>query len=333
MPRVLLIHTGGTMGMRPRQPDQALAPDEFGPTLLSLVPEISALADVDTRVLINIDSCDMTSQHWVQLAEAIAAQIDRYDGFVITHGTDAMAYTASALSYLLRDLPRPVILTGSQRPLAEPRSDARGNLVGAIDLATRDIPEVGIYFDGTLLRGNRATKRSSFRLAAYRSPNFPPLAEVGTDIVFGNELLQPTGAFRVQGQFDSRVAAIRLLPGQPASAIACLRQAGVRAVLVEAFGVGNLPVRDRSIAEALRGLIEAGVVVAIGSQSPHGRIDLHDYAGGRLAREIGAVGTEDMTLEAAAVKLMYLLGTLDDSAEVRQQLAVPIAGEVTPPEA
>ncbi|MFN7966984.1 MAG: asparaginase [Acidobacteriota bacterium] len=329
MPKVLLIHTGGTLGMRPRQPDQALAPDEFGPTLLSLVPELHEIADVDTRVVCNLDSSDLTPSHWSTFAETIASEIANYDGMVITHGTDAMAYTASALSYLLRDLPRPVILTGSQRPLAEPRSDARGNLVGAVELATRDIPEVGIYFDGRLLRGNRATKRSSFRLDAYRSPNLAPIAEVGTDIVIGDHVLRPQGPFRFVGDFDRHVACLRLLPGQRANVISGLRGSGIRGLLVEAFGVGNLPSRDHAVAEALATLVEDGVVVAIGSQVQHGRVDLMHYAGGRLASDVGAVGIEDMTLEAATVKLMYLLGTLTDVAAVKEQLRVPIAGEMT----
>ena len=140
-PRVLILHTGGTLGMRPREPDQALAPDEFGSAILGQVPEATRIADLDARVFCNIDSSDVTPSHWMQLGTEIAADIHEYDGIVVTHGTDAMAYTASALSFLLRDLPRPVILTGAQRPLADPHTDGRGNLIGAIDLATRPIPE------------------------------------------------------------------------------------------------------------------------------------------------------------------------------------------------
>ena len=191
--RVLILHTGGTLGMRPREPDQALAPDEFGPTVLEHAPELRQLAEIDTRVLGNIDSTDLTPTHWIELAENVCAAATRYDGIVITHGTDAMAFTASALSFLLENLPLPVVLTGSQRPLTDPRSDARANLVGATDLATRDIPEVAIYFDGKLLRGNRTTKISSFAFGAYESPNFPPLAEVGTGVKRVVEPLRPRG--------------------------------------------------------------------------------------------------------------------------------------------
>ncbi len=328
--RVLILHTGGTLGMRPRAADQALAPDEFGSVILESVPELAEIAAIDARVLCNLDSCDVTPAHWESFAREIAGAIDRWDGIVVTHGTDAMAYTASALSFLLRNLGKPVILTGAQRPLADPRSDGRANLVGAVDLATRPIPEVGIYFDGHLLRGNRTTKRSSFAFAAYRSPNCPPLAEIGTGVRMISEPLRPSGALTIEGRFDARVAAVRLLPGQPAEPLRALAGSGIGAVLLQAFGVGNLPVVDRGVARAIAELVEAGVVVAIGSQSLHGRVDLSHYAGGRLAREVGAVGTGDMTTEAAAVKLMYLLGTFGSAQEVRERLCTPIAGEVTP---
>lgn len=328
-PRILILHTGGTLGMRPRQPDEALAPDEFNDTVLGAVPELQEIADVEGRVFCNLDSCDVTPAHWIAMAHEIAAGLDAYDGVVVTHGTDAMTYTASALSFLLRDLPKPVILTGAQRPIAYARSDARGNLVGAVEMATQPIPEVGIYFDGVLLRGNRTTKRSSFAYAAYRSPNWPPLAETGTAVRLLVAPSRPGGRCRVEGAFDPRVVAVRLLPGQPASPLAALPAAGIGAVLVQAYGVGNLPVVDRAIARAIAQLVEAGVVVAIGSQSSHGTVDLGLYAGGRLAAEAGAVGIRDMTVEAAAVKLMYLLGTCRDRAEVRSRLTVPIAGEVT----
>jgi len=241
-----------------------------------------------------------------------------------------MAFTASALSFVLKNLPKPVILTGSQRPLTDPRSDGRANLVGAVDLATREIPEVAIYFDGKLLRGNRTTKTSSFAFEAYESPNFPPLAEVGTGVRTVAEPLRPQGPFAMSGEFDTRVAAVRLLPAQRAEPLRALLGANLGALLVEAFGVGNIPVVDGGVFESLKALAASGVVVAIASPSPHGAVDLGRYAGGRKARQAGAIGIGDMTSEAAAVKLMYLLGTYRDADEARRRLAVPLAGEITP---
>jgi L-asparaginase len=326
--RVRILHTGGTLGMRPREPDQALAPDEFGSTVLEHVPELSELAEIDARVLCNVDSSDMSPALWMQLAREVERSLGSCDGVVITHGTDAMAYTASALSFVLRDLPRPVILTGSTRPLADIRSDGRANLVGAVDLALRDIPEVAIYFDGLLLRGNRAHKSTTFAFGAFTSPNCQPLAELGAELKPGLAPLRPRGPLRLEGGFDTRVAALWLVPGQSAGIVRAALASDVRAVLIVALGVGNLPVVEREMADAVRALHESGRVVACASQSENGRVDLDRYAGGRLARELGAVGIGDMTVEAAAVKLMYLLGTLEDPAAVRAALAVPIAGEI-----
>ena len=326
--RVRIVHTGGTLGMRPTAPDETLAPDEFGSTVLEHVPELSQIAEIETRVLFNIDSSDIRPEHWLALADAVADARSCCDGVVITHGTDAMSYTAAALSFLLRGLDLPVILTGSQRPLADARTDGRANLVVAVDLALRPIPEVAIYFDGLLLRGNRTTKSSSFAFGAFASPNFLPLAEVGTEVRMVRQPLQPTGPFRIEGGFDRRVAVVRLVPGQDGSVLRALAQTDIRALLLIAFGSGNVPIEDRSVAEALRELVDSGRVVAIGSQAPNGRVDLDRYLGGRLAREVGAVGTLDMTVEAATVKLMYLLATDDPPDRIRRALTAPIAGEV-----
>ncbi len=329
MPRVLILHTGGTLGMRPREPDRALAPDEIGSTMLEHVPELARIADIETRVLCNLDSTDIGPDHWVELARAVAAAVDDFDGVVITHGTDTMAFTASALSFQIENLPRPVILTGSQRPLADVRSDGRGNLVGAVDLATRDIPEVGIYFDGLLLRGNRATKTRTFAFDAFSSPHFGGLAQIGTGLRMISEPLRPRGPCRVRGAFETRVGASRLIPGTRGVPLRGPESSELRGLVVDALGSGNLPVIDRTIANALADLISDGVVVAIRSQAEHGTVDLDRYAGGRLAREIGAIGAADMTFEAATVKLMYLLGTLKEPDDVKRAFVTPRAGEMS----
>ncbi len=327
--RVLMLHTGGTLGMRPRQPDEVLAPDEFGSTVLEHVPELAQIAELETRVLFNLDSADIGPEHWQVLAAAVYEARDGFDGVVITHGTDAMAYTASALSFMLRDLPFPVILTGSQRPLADIHTDGRTNLIGAVDLALRPIPEVAVYFDGLLLRGNRAIKYSTFAFGAFQSPNYRPLAEVGTEVKVFAAPAPAAGPLRLHGRFDPRVAVVWLHPGADGGVLRGLVRSDVKAVLVTAFGFGNVPLLDRRVADAMGQLVAAGKVVAIGSQSPNGTVDLGRYAGGRLAMDRGAVGIGDMTLEAATVKLMYLAGTLDTAAEIRTALPVPIAGEIS----
>jgi L-asparaginase len=329
--RIRILHTGGTLGMRPREPERTLAPDEFSTTVLEHVPELRRIAEIETRMLFNFDSSDIAPKHWMALAEQVCDAVSTCDGVVITHGTDAMAYTASALSFLLRGLRHPVILTGSQRPLADVRSDGRANLIGAVDLATCDLPEVAIYFDGLLLRGNRTTKSSSFAFDAFASPNLLPLVEVGTEIKSITPPLLPVETFHIEGRFDPRVAVIRLLPGQDPAVLRALMQTDTAGVLLIAFGSGNLPVEDPAIGDAIEDLVGHGVVVAIASQSPNGRVDLGRYLGGRLARAKGAIGTADMTVEAAAVKLMYLLGTLESHEQIEKAMLDPIAGELTPP--
>jgi len=327
--RILILHTGGTLGMRPREPDLALAPDQFGPTVLEHVPELERIAEIETRVLFNLDSSDLGPAEWMELAQAVFEAGETHDGVVITHGTDAMAYTAAALSFALRGLPFPVVLTGSQRPLADVHSDGRANLVGAVDLALRPIPEVSIYFDGLLLRGNRAIKTSTFAFGAFTSPKFPPLAEVGTEVKPGADPLVPSGEFRLEGKFDPGVAAVWLLPGDDGSVLRGLVDGPTRAVVLVGFGFGNVPVRETAVAAAIRELVDAGKIVAIASQAVHGRVDLTRYAGGRLARDSGAIGIGDMTVETATIKLMYLLGSLPAPEAVRNALCEPLAGEIT----
>jgi len=333
MARILILHTGGTLGMRPREPDRALAAEEIGPTLIENVPELAELADVETRVICNRDSSDLDSGVWRRLADEIAGCIDAggIDGVVVTHGTDTMAYTASALSFLLRDLPLPVVLTGSQRPLADARSDGRANLVGAVDFARRDVREVGIYFDGMLLRGNRATKRSSFAFRAFDSPNFPPLAELGTSVMHHAPALEPAGPFRRLGDFDERVAVLRVVPGTSPVPFESLVDTDLRGLILVAFGAGNVPSNDARLERALGRLVEKGVSIAVTSQSSQGAVDLGRYVGGRLLQEIGAFGTGDMTIEAATVKLMYLLAGEEIAARVKTTMRIPLAGEVSIP--
>ena len=327
-----MLHTGGTLGMQPRDPDRALALQDISPAVLAQVPELSHIAEIETEALFNVDSTDMTPSHWEAIAKRIGERIDDVDGVVITHGTDAMVYTACALSYMLRNLPKPVVLTGSQRPLVDPRSDGRANLVGACDVATRGINEVSIYFNGMLHRGNRAKKSSSFDYSAYSSPNFPPLAQMGASFHPRAAVPVPRegdGAFRVEGRFDDRVVSLNLIPKNGAPVLDRLRGSGLKGVMIESYGMGNIPTREEIVGDAISALCDEGMVVAIASQCTHGEVDLSRYPGGRLAAKAGAVGTGDMTTEAATVKLMYLLGTLGAPEQVREALGRPLVGELT----
>jgi L-asparaginase len=337
--RVLILHTGGTLGMSGRDAPPAddprgrrptpLAPDAYAEALVSRVPELQQLATVEARILCNLDSSDIGPDEWTALADEVAAA-RHHDGVVIIHGTDTMAYTASALSFALGGLDRPVVLTGSQRPLGEVRTDARRNLVDAVDLATRDIPEVGICFDGQLYRGNRATKGDAWSYRAFASPGCPPLARLGLDVEIGDHVRRPRAPFAVDGRFDARVAVCWVVPGMDPKQVARAGE-GARGVVLAAFGVGDIPVRARALAPEVRKLCDAGVTVLVVTQARAGAVDLSLYANGVALAEAGALPGGDLLLEAAVVKLMHALALHPADAEARRvYLLSDVAGERTP---
>jgi len=312
-----------------------LSPDLYARALVERVPELTELAHIDTRILCNLDSSDIGPDEWAVLAEEIATARANHDGIVVVHGTDTMAYTASALSFALEGLDRPVVLTGSQRPLAEIRTDARRNLVDAVDLATRDIPEVGICFDGRLLRGNRATKGDAWAYAAFASPGCAPLARLGLDVEIGAHVRRPARAFTIDPRFDPRVAVAWVTPGLEPEGLARMVGLGerggapaVHGLVLAAFGVGNVPVRARPLAPMVKRLVAAGVTVLVVTQARTGAVDFSLYENGVALAEAGAVGGGDLGLEAATVKLMHALARFpEDAAARRAYLEADVAGE------
>ncbi|MFI5289125.1 MAG: asparaginase [Polyangia bacterium] len=326
--RVLILHTGGTLGMNSSSHPAPLKPDVYTQTLVERVPELCELAEVETRILCNLDSSDIGPDEWSVLANEVARARESHDGIVIIHGTDTMAYTASALSFALDGLDRPVVLTGSQRPLAALRTDARRNLVDAVDLACRELPEVGICFDGQLLRGNRATKGDAWSYHAFSSPGSPPLARLGLDVEIGAHLRRPHGPFRADGRFDPRVAVCYVVPGMEPSLLAHLAASGLRGIVLAAFGVGNVPSRFRAVADEVKRLVEGGLTVLVVTQARAGAVDLSLYQNGVGLAEAGAVPGGDLGLEAAVVKLMRALALFpDDAAGRRDYLMADVAGE------
>ena len=308
MPTILMIHTGGTLMMRPGAESRTLEPDVYTSDLLTELPVLRSIASIDTRILFNLDSGDIQPHHWVQLAQVIHESIESYDGVVVVTGTDAMAYTASALAFLLPGLDRPVVLTGAQRPLFEVRTDARSNLVDACHLATLPVPEVGIAFANKLLRGCRSTKMDAWGLDAFASPLCLPLVELGLGALIAKHVLPP----RVAGAFDPRiepdVLCLRVFPGLSPEIMQHALESGVRGIILEAFGVGNIPCQFRSLVPAIQAATDRQVPVVIVSQCPRGGVDLGRYPGSAAAAEAGAISGGDMTSEAALTKLMVLLG-------------------------
>ena len=326
-PRLLFLHTGGTLGMTAARPGP-LAPGHYDQTVLPYVRGLEEFAEIDGQVVCNLDSSDMTPAIWEALGGAIARGIDDYDGFVILHGTDTMAWTAAALSFMLRGLRKPVVVTGAQRPIAQLRTDARSNLVHSTLCATLPIPEVGLYFGNHLLRGNRATKVSIASYDAFESPDHPPLVTMGVDVHIGAHLPGPTEPFRLATGFCPDVAVLTPFPGMRPGLLAAAVAAGARAVLLRAFGDGNLP-RD-GWPEAVRAAVDGGVAVVVTTQCTEGAVTPGRYANSAALDDAGALFAGDLTDEAAVVKLMWLLGQGADAPRLRRVLLRPLAGECTP---
>ncbi len=328
--RILIIHTGGTFGMVPVSPSSVLAPEKIASHVLQYVPELPQIAEVEFKFIFNLDSAEIHIPHWIQLGETIKTHLDEFDGFVIIHGTDTMVYSAAALSYMLRNLPKPVVFTGSQRPLAMIRTDARMNLINAVELATYPIPEVSICFDNKLLRGNRTIKYSSVDYDAFRSPNYPPLATVGIDIHLERPSHSPQAPFEFLPHFSNELMAIRFFPGLSTHFLQGVLETPPRVVFLEALGLGNVAIQDGEFVQWVEKMVEQGTVVLVGSQSPHGYIDLTRYQNGVALQQAGAIGCGDMTNEAAIVKAMHLLGLGKQTIPSFQEAFLqPIAGEIT----
>lgn len=316
MPRLLLVHTGGTLMMRGGDP-APLAPDVYTQDLLAELPVLKKVADIETQIFSNLDSSDMQPHHWVSLGALVHEALPSYDGVVIVHGTDTMAYTASALAFLLPGLDRPVVMTGAQKPLGDVRTDARSNLVDACHLAVVGPPEVGIVFDSKLLRGCRATKMDAWGMSAFGSPACTPLAELGLGVHFSAHVLPKRAALAFDARIEERVLAVRTFPGLDPRLLLGAIDAGVRGIVLEAFGAGNIPRLENSLVPVLEKARAMDVAVVIASQCPRGSVDLARYQGGAAASGAGAISAGDMTTEAALTKLMLALGRAESEGRVR----------------
>ncbi len=329
LPRILLVHTGGTLGMAWASRPGPLEPGAWQHDVLRHVPHLAAAADIDLHVLMNEDSSDLTPAHWETVAEFLVTRLPHYQGAVVVHGTDTLAYTASALSFMLEGLDRPVVLTGAQRPIAEVRTDARGNLVHSVLIASQPIPEVVVWFGSRLFRGNRVSKIRIESYDAFESPGCPVLAEAGVELtVHGDRVRSPSaGPLRAVTGFETAVLPLSLFPGAPASLLLSALKGGVKGVVLFGFGAGNIPSGERSWMEAIATCTQAGVPVVLSSQCAEGRVDLGAYRGGVAAREAGAIPSGAMTGEAAVVKLMWLLARCDSLSELRQRFVADRCGE------
>ena len=339
--KVLIIYTGGTIGMGLNPVTGALEPLDFA-HLLDNMPEMKLIqTGIDVcQFPTPIDSSNMDPATWAQLVSIINDRYDEYDGFVVLHGTDTMAYTASALSFMLENLTKPVILTGSQLPIAQLRTDGKENLLTSIELAAAHrsdgramVPEVGIYFSGRLLRGNRATKQNADGFDAFDSFNYPHLCDAGVTFNFHrHNILQPdyNRPMTPHTDMDPGVMVFSLFPGiQERIVRDMLNIEGLHSIVMRSFGSGNAPEQPWLI-DALRQATERGVIIVNISQCVEGQVAMQRYDAGYQLMSAGIISGLDSTVEAAITKLMYLHALYPNGHQlIRQLMTTSIAGEIT----
>lgn len=338
--KVLLLYTGGTIGMGKNPRTNALEPLDFS-NFVANMPEMKQIGtEIDVYQFDKpIDSSDMRPDAWARLVRIIDSRYEQYDGFVILHGTDTMAYTASALSFMLENLTKPVVLTGSQLPIGQLRTDGKENLVTSIEIAsayksdgTPIVPEVCIYFSGKLLRGNRSTKQNADGFNAFDSFNYPHLCDAGVNITFHpHHILKPdfNKPMTPHYKMDSRVMVLSLFPGIEENFVRhTLNADGLRAVVMRSFGSGNAPQQPWLI-ETLKKATERGIIIVNISQCVEGFVAMERYDTGFQLKDAGVVSGRDGTVEAAVTKLMHLLARYDDTQLIHQLMSQSIAGEIT----
>jgi len=332
--KVLIIYTGGTIGMKKTEHGYAPVSGFFGGALAE-IPDLSSDGVPEWELYEMsplLDSSDMTVKEWNEIARVIYGNYDRFDGFVVLHGTDTMAYTASALSFMLEGLDKPVVLTGSQIPLSEVRSDGRDNLITSLIIAGEGVVrEVSLYFSGRLLRGNRATKMSADDLVAFKSPNYPPLADVGITIRYNRAAIggYPKTKRALRTLDNVPIGVLKVFPGIQFGLFESIMTDKLSGIVLETFGAGNIPSGGGELIPIIKRAFESGTVITVSSQCPSGTVSLGAYKTSNGLVAAGAVSALDMTTEAAVAKLYYLFSCGIDKERIKSLMEENLRGELT----
>lgn len=336
---ILIIYTGGTIGMIRNPVTKTYEPFNFK-QIESKVPELKKFDCKVSSIQFDppLDSSDISPDDWIKMAEIIGDNYTKYNGFVILHGTDTMAYSASALSFMLENLHKPVIFTGAQLPIGLPRTDGRENLLTSIEIASAEqnhepvVPEVCIYFENRLYRGNRTAKNSAEYFNAFQSHNYPTLAQAGVHIKYNFAAINYvplSEPFRIQTRLNTDISILKLFPGITLESVASvLRQKKLKAVILESFGAGNAPSHDWFINE-ISTCIKRGIIILNVTQCAAGSVEMGRYKTSEALEKAGVISGFDTTTEAALTKLMYLLGKYTNKEEIITELNKSLCGEIT----